>query len=284
MFSWSRTSKFPDSEQFQYKTNRSSPVNQKIATKTIGKLGFQVTAAWNGREALDYMMGASQGLQLKPDVILMDVQMPVIDGYKCTHLLRHHHPYKTLVQDVPIVAMTASAIQGDREKCTKAGMDDYLSKPVTMKILEQMLVKWGVSRRRGHRGSDTTASDCSEVGEHCDNADIPHIGIEEDYDTATKNSDDPYTSPITPRPLTTSNNQAERSPFDAPATSELVPQTRRPEKEKEMSSRLQETKLIDAAGGPKSFRTNSYQEPKAGEALTEANVNKLKIENEQPRT
>ena len=80
-------------------------------------------------------MDASKGNKTKPDIILMDVQMPIIDGYKCTHLLRHHLPYKTILHDVPIVAMTASAIHGDREKCKRAGMDDYLAKPVTMTIL-----------------------------------------------------------------------------------------------------------------------------------------------------
>lgn len=79
-----------------------------------------------------------------PDVILMDVQMPVLDGYSATHLLRCHQPFKTLphLQSIPIVAMTASAIQGDKEKCQRAGMDDYLAKPVKRSTLEKMLIKW----------------------------------------------------------------------------------------------------------------------------------------------
>ncbi|KAM4058100.1 histidine kinase-, DNA gyrase b-, and HSP90-like ATPase domain-containing protein [Hirsutella rhossiliensis] len=258
-----------------------NPVNQKIATKTIGKLGFQVTAAWNGKEALDYLMGASQGRNAKPAIILMDVQMPIIDGYKCTHLLRHHPPYKALLQDVPIVAMTASAIQGDREKCKKAGMDDYLAKPVTMNILEKMLIRWCTMRRRPPSLRDVTmASDCSGVSERCDNADIPHIGIEmEDVATTVEeqNPDEFHNSPVTPRPLTTTNGQHEASPFDSPAAAE-VPQLRRPEGEREWSNMLQETKLIDAAGGPTIYRGNSFQDPPAGEALTEENVNKLKSE------
>ena len=80
----------------------------------------------------------------------MDVQMPVLDGYRATHLIRHHDPYASLpgMQAVPIVAMTASAIQGDREKCERAGMDDYLAKPVRPKTLEKMLVKWVLQRNR----------------------------------------------------------------------------------------------------------------------------------------
>jgi PAS domain S-box-containing protein len=155
-------------------------INQQIATKTIKKLGFNVSAAWNGKEALDYLAAAQEGKQRKPNVILMDVQMPVIDGYKCTHLLRYHLPYKAYVQDVPIVAMTASAIQGDREKCRKAGMDDYLAKPVRGKVLEQMLVRWTARKRSdvskySSHGSEISEVECSNDGEHCDSADIPCV-------------------------------------------------------------------------------------------------------------
>ncbi|KAI0506924.1 hypothetical protein F5B22DRAFT_428395 [Xylaria bambusicola] len=110
-------------------------INQQIALKKIVKLGFKASAVWNGQEALDYIKDSRDGKRPKPDIILMDVQMPVIDGYKCTHLLRHDTAYKDLARDVPIVAMTASAIQGDQEKCAKAGMDDYLSKPVNSNTL-----------------------------------------------------------------------------------------------------------------------------------------------------
>ncbi|KFA54913.1 hypothetical protein S40293_02298 [Stachybotrys chartarum IBT 40293] len=261
-----------------------NPVNQKIATRTIGKLGFQVTAMWNGREALDYIIRATKGEHPKPDIILMDVQMPVIDGYKCTHLLRHHLPYKAFVSDVPIVAMTASAIQGDREKCVKAGMDDYLSKPVTMSILEKKLVRWGTTRRQFHARTEPSSSDCSEMSETCDNASIPQIGIEEDYGTGRKDNlaEDFRTSPVTPRPLTTTNGEPEPSPFEASVAMELAPQVRQLEGEKEWSNMLQETKLIDAAGGPANYRTSSYQDSRPGppgDSLTEENVNKLKREN-----
>lgn len=259
-----------------------NPINQKIATKTIGRLGFQVTAAWNGKEALEYLSGVHQGIKPKPDIILMDVQMPIIDGYKCTHLLRHHLPYKPIVQDVPIVAMTASAIQGDREKCTRAGMDDYLAKPVRSVILEKMLLRWCHARRRASTAPDPSASDCSEMSEHCDNADIPHVGIDEnDMPPVGRTSEDFNNSPITPRPLTT-NGQNEPSPFDTTAP-ELAPQVRRPEGETEWSNRLQETKLIDAAGGPSTYRRNSYQELQTGDSLTEENISKLRSGNQAPR-
>lgn len=249
---------------------------------------------WNGKEALDYLIGASEGKNAKPDIILMDVQMPIIDGYKCTHLLRHHLPYKTLVQDVPIVAMTASAIHGDREKCKKAGMDDYLSKPVTMSILERMLIRWGISKRRIQSSTDHSSSDCSEMSEHCDNADIPHIGLDDSLADSSLafNSEELRTSPVTPRPLTT-NGRDEPSPFDRPPEAEpagfdqpaevdlAAPHFTRAEEEKEMSSLLRETKLIEAAGGQAGdIRSSTVPDPGTGARLTEENVNKLESNSE----
>jgi CheY-like chemotaxis protein len=125
-------------------------INQQIALKTIKKLGFSVSAVWNGREALDYLLEPPTPEHPRPSVILMDVQMPILDGYRATHLIRHHRPYSSLpgMRAIPIVAMTASAIQGDREKCERAGMDDYLAKPVKGKTLEKMLIKWALRGKR----------------------------------------------------------------------------------------------------------------------------------------
>ncbi|TVY81149.1 Histidine protein kinase NIK1 [Lachnellula suecica] len=109
-------------------------INQAIALKTIRRLGFAVSAVWNGREALSYLAS-----QPRPDIILVDVQMPVMDGYEATKLLREGDER---LRGIPVVAMTASAIQGDREKCCEAGMDDYLAKPVEKGRLEEMLVRW----------------------------------------------------------------------------------------------------------------------------------------------
>ncbi|KAL9128042.1 MAG: hypothetical protein Q9217_003206 [Psora testacea] len=128
-------------------------INQQIALKTIRKFGFSVNAVWNGKEALDYLLEDASPTHPKPDIILMDVQMPVLDGYRATHLIRHHSPYSTMadIRTLPIVAMTASAIHGDKEKCRKAGMDDYLAKPVKGKTLENMLMKWATEPKREAR-------------------------------------------------------------------------------------------------------------------------------------
>lgn len=76
--------------------------------------------------------------------------MPVMDGYKATHTIRTASPFAENqgIQNTPIVAMTASAIQGDREKCESAGMNDYLAKPVKGKLLEEMLVKWALQKKK----------------------------------------------------------------------------------------------------------------------------------------
>jgi CheY-like chemotaxis protein len=136
-------------------------INQQIALKTIRRLGYSASAVSNGQEALRYLLKAAENATSPgahklvdnytlPSLILMDVQMPVLDGYKATHTLRHHAPFKsmTLIQQIPIVAMTASAIQGDREKCERAGMNDYLAKPVKRTTLEKMIHKWITSENQ----------------------------------------------------------------------------------------------------------------------------------------
>lgn len=137
----------------------------------IRKLGYEATAVWNGHEALNYLIAAHRPdtPHPKPDVIVMDVQMPVIDGYHATHLIRHHNPYKSTSGTIPIVAMTASAIQGDREKCMLAGMDDYVAKPVKIQTLERILGRWAVHRHVRHSSeSDYADSECTEdVAYHC---------------------------------------------------------------------------------------------------------------------
>lgn len=122
-------------------------INQKIAIKTIQALGFpNVTAVWNGAECLSYLLSSKSRF---PSLVLMDVQMPIMDGYTATHHIRHEEPFAhdEVMKSTPIIAMTASAINGDREKCHAAGMDDYLSKPVKREELEKMLFKW-IRRKR----------------------------------------------------------------------------------------------------------------------------------------
>lgn len=101
--------------------------------------------------------------------------MPILDGYKATQQIRHQAITTKVVGliNIPIVAMTASAIQGDKEKCKKAGMDDYLAKPVKGKVLEKMLVKWAIEGRRRRHAAATSA--IAPVDEDTDDSSDPAV-------------------------------------------------------------------------------------------------------------
>ncbi|MDQ1239984.1 MAG: two-component system, sensor histidine kinase and response regulator [Thermodesulfobacteriota bacterium] len=99
-----------------------NPVNQKLAQRILEKMGHQVTTAATGKQAVDsHSTGAF-------DLILMDVQMPEMDGFEATHLIRENE--KSTGKHIPIIAMTAYAMKGDKERCQEAGMDGYISKPI----------------------------------------------------------------------------------------------------------------------------------------------------------
>ena len=144
-----------DRKAIQVMVVEDNAINQQIALKTLRKFGFSCFAVWNGQEALDYLKEESAELHPMPNIILMDCQMPILDGLACTKAIRNHDPYINMadLQRVPIVAMTASAIQGDEEKCKEAGMDDYLAKPVKGQMLERMLTKWLFEKRGDHPSS-----------------------------------------------------------------------------------------------------------------------------------
>ncbi|KAK0550724.1 hypothetical protein OC844_006678 [Tilletia horrida] len=109
-------------------------INQQIALKTLAKMGFSCKAADNGKQALIELSKRAY------DLVLMDCQMPEMDGYEAAAEIRRS--LNAEVRSIPIVAMTASAIAGDREKCLEAGMSDYLAKPVKGAALETMLSRW----------------------------------------------------------------------------------------------------------------------------------------------
>ena len=124
-------------EAFDILLVEDNKVNQVIARKLLQRLGLNCTIKDNGQECLDYLESAPARL---PHLILMDCQMPVMDGYDATQRIRRHHNAK--IRSLPIVAMTASAIRGDREKCIGAGMQDYVSKPVNFALLTETLKKY----------------------------------------------------------------------------------------------------------------------------------------------
>jgi CheY-like chemotaxis protein len=104
-------------------------VNQKFAVRVIEKAGHSVVVANDGRETVDTWERESC------DVVLMDVQMPEMDGLEATARIRELEQERGATQRTPIIAMTANAMKGDRERCLEAGMDGYVSKPVKRQIL-----------------------------------------------------------------------------------------------------------------------------------------------------
>ena len=103
-------------------------INQKLATRVLNKLGFEIEIANNGRQAVDMLQAKSY------DVILMDVLMPEMDGLEATRYIRKNSLHQPI-----IVAMTANALPEDREECIRAGMNDYISKPINLEILVRIL-------------------------------------------------------------------------------------------------------------------------------------------------
>jgi CheY-like chemotaxis protein len=110
-----------------------NPVNQKVACKMLEKLGYRVDIAGNGQEAV------AAHERMRYPLIFMDCQMPEVDGFEATALIRKMEGRSA---HTPIVAMTANAMQGDRERCLAAGMDDYVAKPVRPKDLQTVLDTW----------------------------------------------------------------------------------------------------------------------------------------------
>ena len=107
-------------------------INQKVAQGLLKKFGIHVDLAANGEEALSSLEN------LPFDLVFMDCQMPVMDGYEATKQVRHSES-KVLNREIPIIAMTANSMEGDREKCLSVGMDDFLSKPINpTKVLEAL--------------------------------------------------------------------------------------------------------------------------------------------------
>jgi two-component system, sensor histidine kinase and response regulator len=109
-------------------------VNRRIALRQLEKLGYRAECATNGREALERV--ANEAF----DAILMDCQMPVMDGFEATRVVRKRE--RLTGTHVPIIAMTANALDRDRDECLAAGMDDYIAKPVELKQLQLVLGRW----------------------------------------------------------------------------------------------------------------------------------------------
>jgi CheY-like chemotaxis protein len=110
-------------------------VNALIAITMMKQMGLTVQHVINGKQAFDMLKKG------RYKIVLMDMHMPVMDGYEATRAIREWE-YNTQTTAIPIIALTANALIGDREKCLKTGMDDYLSKPVRQNNLQAIVAKW----------------------------------------------------------------------------------------------------------------------------------------------
>jgi signal transduction histidine kinase/ligand-binding sensor domain-containing protein/DNA-binding response OmpR family regulator len=110
-----------------------NPINQKLAQFMLSKAGYRLTIVKNGEEAVETVSSGPDKFHL----IFMDIQMPHMDGLNATRIIREKG-----FKDIPIIAMTAQTMKGDRERCLKAGMDDYIAKPIKREAVFSMVKKW----------------------------------------------------------------------------------------------------------------------------------------------
>ena len=113
-------------------------VNQNLVKIMLGKAGHRVELANNGLEAVEKLTQTDDPF----DLIFMDIQMPVMDGLEATRIIRSRG-----YEDIPIIALTASAMEEDRLSCLKVGMDDYLAKPMRTEIVKEVIEKWAPRRK-----------------------------------------------------------------------------------------------------------------------------------------
>ena len=136
-------------------------MNQLVASKVLEKLGYQFEVANHGREAVEAISRRSF------DAVLMDCEMPEMDGFEATAAIRRMDGDRSRT---PIIAMTAAAMAGDRERCLDAGMDDYLTKPIRVEVLGAVLKKWTHQGRPG--GHERAAEPAPETAGVLDQSQI----------------------------------------------------------------------------------------------------------------
>jgi len=121
-------------------------INQQVALNVLNRLGFSVEIAENGLEAIEALKMTNENKFF--ELVLMDCQMPKMDGYQATKAIRNCDD-GSINSNIPIIAMTGNAMVGDKEKCLAAGMNDYLTKPINYKLVEQTINFW-LKQSEGH--------------------------------------------------------------------------------------------------------------------------------------
>jgi signal transduction histidine kinase/DNA-binding response OmpR family regulator/HPt (histidine-containing phosphotransfer) domain-containing protein len=154
-----------------------NPVNQAVVKKMLEKAGLMPVTSNDGMEAIEAMR------EEQFDVVLMDCQMPRMDGYEATEAIRDREQKQGLMR-TPVIAMTANAMAGDRERCLAVGMDDYLSKPVKPAQLENMLRQWLPMEEMISPGEDVSLSQAVQKPEEAAEVDVSSESLLEVGDTS----------------------------------------------------------------------------------------------------
>ena len=126
---------YPDYSKYNVLLVEDNRVNRELALEMLAKFSIEAETAENGRDALNAVITQHY------DLVLMDCQMPIMDGFECTKAIRSRIQTGEMAT-VPIIALTANAMRGDRERCIDAGMDDYISKPLRLQDMRAMLKRW----------------------------------------------------------------------------------------------------------------------------------------------
>ena len=201
-------------------------INRKIAITFVNRIGLKCEAYEDGKQAYDALRAKSK--EGKPfHLVLMDVQMPVLDGYEATKAIRADPDPN--VNQVLVIAMTASAIRGDREKCLEAGMNDYLAKPVRQNVLKAMLDDYLSGSKGAANAATNGAKESSAPADKANDAAPPQLKTQasnEENSPKTLNGENTngassITSPISP--VSTNDANGATSP-----KAEERPKPRRP--------------------------------------------------------
>lgn len=150
-------------------------INQQVAGMILERVGFIVEVAENGKKAVDILQAEIERVGPFFDAVLMDIEMPVMDGYMAARVIRSDPRFA----DLPIIAMTAHAMKGDREKCLEAGMNDYVAKPIDERELFNALIQWVKPGNRGGSEKTPYRTEYEEEPWETMPAHIPGIDLEE---------------------------------------------------------------------------------------------------------